>query len=219
MRRTVCRCRSGRVFDGRAFMTGSRPSPARPAGARRRRCRRSRAAAQVALRARDDLGSLIAGARRAGTPRSSSSPGCRSRTAGRGRRWACTGCGLPSAGGGPSTVRTVRPWPGRRSTLQLLTALPSRRTVHAMHCPVSQPTWVPGQRERPRSSSTSSVCGLDVDWTGVSLTVRRSGIGMRSPRGRGLDRSQLSVRCAGTARRAGQDGRFVRRCLMSSPST
>src|SRR5258708_29110683 len=52
-----------------------------------------------------------------------------------------------------------------------LTALPSISTVHAPHCPVSQPTCVPVSVRLLRMKSTSSVRGSTSAVTTLPLTV------------------------------------------------
>src|SRR6266508_2345442 len=72
----------------------------------------------------------------------------------------------------PSTVVTCDPSAEAASTMQLLVALPSRRTVHAPHSPVSQPTFVPVSPSRSRNASIRSSPAATSTDTSVPLTVR-----------------------------------------------
>src|SRR3954451_6288067 len=72
----------------------------------------------------------------------------------------------------PSTVVTCDPSAETASTMQLFTALPSSRTVHAPHSPVSQPTFVPVSPSWSRSVSTRSSLGETSTDTSVPLTLR-----------------------------------------------
>ena len=57
----------------------------------------------------------------------------------------------------PLDRRDLAPSAWTASIVQLLTALPSTRTVHAPHWLVSQPTWVPVSPRSSRRNWTSSV--------------------------------------------------------------
>src|SRR5262245_43231965 len=68
---------------------------------------------------------------------------------------SCTGWSLPPCSS-PSTVVMLAPSACTASTVQDLTGLPSRWTVHAPQCEVSQPTCVPVMPNVSRSRCTSS---------------------------------------------------------------
>src|SRR5262249_49190885 len=68
---------------------------------------------------------------------------------------SCTGWSLPPCSS-PSTVVTLAPSACTASTVQDFTGLPSRWTVHAPQCEVSQPTCVPVMPNTSRMRCTSS---------------------------------------------------------------
>src|SRR5439155_21486701 len=67
---------------------------------------------------------------------------------------SCTGWSLPPCSS-PSTVVILEPSAWTASTVHDFTGLPSRITVHAPQCEVSQPTWVPVNRNCSRIRCTS----------------------------------------------------------------
>src|SRR5437868_11539983 len=71
-------------------------------------------------------------------------------------------------------VVTLAPSACKARIVHALIAWPSTSTVHAPHCPVSQPTCVPVRVRLLRMKSTSSVRGSISARTGLSLTESES---------------------------------------------
>ena len=121
-----------------------------------------RVAGAAADLAGDRLADLAArsgrGCGRAAPGRSSSSPACRSRTAGRGScmKPCCTGSSSPSCSR-PSTVRTSWPPAIAASTVQDFTGSPSSQTTQVPQLLVSQPQCVPVRPRWSRRKCTSSM--------------------------------------------------------------
>src|SRR5210317_1286463 len=70
----------------------------------------------------------------------------------------CTAC-RPSASARPSTVFSSEPSACIESTVQDLTDLPSRSTVQAPQCELSQPMWVPVRLSVSRMVCTNNSLG------------------------------------------------------------
>src|SRR5438067_5304527 len=84
---------------------------------------------------------------------------------------ACTAASFACAR--PSTVVTAAPSTVAASVRQEFTRRPSTSTVHAPHCPRSQPFFVPVRCSRSRSASSSVTRGSSASSSALPLRVKR----------------------------------------------
>src|SRR5206468_2651172 len=116
-------------------------------------------------------------------------------------------------GDSPSMVVTRLPATAATGSTQVRVATPSRCTVHAPHCAMPQPNFVPVRPRVSRSTQSSGVSGLSVTERDLPLTVNVIGDIGEAPREvraqeywRGVPRDGRAGSCCGEARRRGGGG-------------